>query len=59
MHLNFNRISIEFLSIVFHRVKIRALVSVLVSGQYQDFLMVSELVKYVIQVPIPLFMHLR
>ena len=29
-------------------------VSVLVSGQYQHFLVVSEFVKYVAQVPIPL-----
>jgi len=32
----------------------RFLVFVSVSGQYQQFLMVSELVKYVIQVPIPI-----
>ena len=42
------------------KIKIRAapiLVSVLVSGQYQHNLMVSELVKYIIQVPILLFMQ--
>jgi len=33
------------------------LVSVSVSGQYQHFLVVSELVKYAIQVPILLFVH--
>ena len=33
------------------------LVSASGSGQYPQFLMVSELVKYVIQVPILLFMH--
>ena len=30
------------------------LASVSVSGQYQDFLVVSESVKYVTQIPIPL-----
>ena len=33
------------------------LVSVSVSGQYQHFLMVSESVMYVVQVPILLFVH--
>ena len=33
------------------------LVSVSVSGQYQHILMVSESVKYVIQVPFQLFMQ--
>ena len=35
----------------------RFVVSVLVSGQYQHFLMVSESVKYVVQVPILLFVY--
>ena len=36
----------------------RFLVSVLISGQYQRFLMLSESVKYVVQVPILLFVHI-
>ena len=36
----------------------RFLVSVSVSGQSQQFLMVSESVKYVIQVPIPIVIAL-
>ena len=39
----------------YHPVRLhRFLVSVSVSGQYQHFLMVSESVRYVTQVPIPL-----
>ena len=41
---------------IFHRA-VPILVSVSVSGQYQHFLIVSELVEYAIQVPILLFMH--
>ena len=46
-------VTVESLILELHRF----LVSVSVFGQYQQILMISELVKYVIKVPILLFVH--